>query len=237
MISTVTIFWYAMIPTVVSLIGGGIAAYCSPSKKWSAIIQHFVAGIVISAVASDLMPKLFDSHSPASVAIGFIIGVVAMLLVHSFAHFIAKRGQKGALPYGLVFASAIDLLIDGLLIGVAFAAGKSSGMLIAISLSFCAFFLNLSVGTTLSENGSTPLTRLITTLFIAIMLPIGAIIGGTVVAAMPYSLLLETIAFGVAALLFLGCEELLGPAHRKHHSNVASIALFLGFLIVLMLKF
>jgi len=237
MTTPLTVFFYALIPMAISLIGGGVSAYYTPNEKWSSILQHFVAGIVISAVASDLLPKLFESGTPFTVAIGFIIGVIVMLGIHALAHAIADRRRTGPVPYGLLFAAAIDLLIDGLLIGVAFAAGTSSGILIAISLSLCGFFLNLTVGATLAQNGASSKMRIASAIFIAIMLPIGALIGGLIVVNMPYSLMLETLAFGVAALLFLGCEELLGPAHRKHHGSTASAALFLGFLLVLLLKF
>ncbi len=213
MISVGQITLFTLIPAAASLIGGLVGSCFQPKERLLSALQHFVAGIVIGAVCTDLLPKVLGSHSHLTVSIGFVIGVAFMLLSEKLIH-----------SRGVVTGACIDLLIDGLLIGIAFLAGMKSGALIAISLSFCAFFLSLAViSTTKSKK---PL------LLLASMLPIGGFVGGAVVSKLPPIILLETITFGVAALLYLGVEELLGEAHKREDTAWISATFFLGFFLV-----
>lgn len=228
---------YTLIPAALALIGGFVASLYVPKPKLVSTLQHFVAGVVFAAVAVELLPKIIGKGSPWTIALGFAIGVVVMLLVHELAHFLAKKEGKGSLPFGLIAGGAIDLFIDGVLIGVAFLAGMESGILIAISLSLCAFFLNLTISSTLTQKGAKRSVQFFTIVCIAAMLPLGAWIGASVLAQLPASILIETIAFGVAALLYLGVEELLAEAHGGEHDTAyTSAAFFLGFLVILLFK-
>ena len=228
------IFIYALVPMAISIVGGAIASYYVPKERVVNGIQHFVAGIVLAAVAVELIPKILGKGSALTIGIGFVLGVALMLGVHELAHFLSDRKRASPYPMGLVAGAGIDLLIDGMLIGVAFAAGRSSGIFVGLSLSFCAFFLNLSVGTRLV--GLSMKTKWTTVIGVAVMLPIGAFTGGQIIAMLPAYWLTEAIAFGVAALLFLGAEELLKDAHKQSHGIISSALFFLGFLVILLFK-
>lgn len=229
---------YTLIPTALALIGGFIASVYVPKRKFVSTLQHFVAGVVIAAVAIELLPKIVGKGTTWSIGVGFVVGALVMLLLHELAHFLAGKGGKGSAPFGLIAGGAIDLFIDGILIGVSFLAGRESGILIAISLSLCAFFLSLTISSTMTQKHANRGVQFFTILFIAAMLPLGAFVGGSVIAQMPQSILVETIAFGVAALLYLGVEELLAEAHGggDHDTAFISSAFFIGFLIILLFK-
>ena len=213
MISVIVL--YTLIPATASLLGASLGTLYHPKKRLLSALQHFVAGIVIAAVATELLPKVLQARF--TVAIGFILGVIAMLALKAF-----EQRVKG-----LIWAGCIDLFIDGLLIAVSFLAGFKSGILIAISLSFCAFFLTLTVMSTV---------RSAHVFWLALMLPLGGLIGGSVISQLPSVILLETIAFGVAALLYLGVEELLNDAHKTEDSIWISSTFFLGFFLVFLIQ-
>ena len=230
------IAFYALIPMVVSIVGGLIASYYIPKPKLTSFLQHFVAGVVIAAVAIELLPKILGHGSRLTIGIGFVIGVIVVLVVHELSHFLAGKQKKEGVPLGLVVGAAIDLFIDGFLIGIAFIAGQASGIFIAVSLSLCAFFLNLTVTATLSQRGVDKWKQGASSLIMAIMLPWGALIGSSIVGHLPPAILTETLAFGVAALLYLGVEELLGEAHTSEETPWISSAFFLGFLLIVLFK-
>ncbi|MCP5470239.1 MAG: hypothetical protein H7A36_07045, partial [Chlamydiales bacterium] len=227
MISTLQITLYSLIPFFAALLGSFIGALYLPQQKIVSALQHFVAGVLIAAVSTELLPKVLNHTSHLTVSLGFVIGVIFMLVVEEFAHSIAKKRVGG-----LITGASVDLFVDGFLIGISFLAGAQSGLTIALSLSLCAFFLSLTVSNALKQRG---LNRFLPLLFIACMLPLGAFLGGAFALKLPPIILLETITFGVAALLYLGIEELLAEAHKKEESVWISATFFLGFFIVFVL--
>lgn len=236
MSSPLLITAFALIPMIVALIGGGLATVYTFSKKVMSALQHFVAGIVVAAVATELLPKILDHGSPFSIGVGFVIGAAVMLGVHEFAHYLAKKGSTNKLPMGLFIGSALDLFLDGLLIGVSFLAGMSGGILIAISLSFCAFFLVLALSSRLAKSEFHKKHQYALIILITLLLPIGALVGSTIISHMPAQVMTETLAFGVAALLFLGIEELIAEAHKVHDNFWISGSFFIGFLVIVMFQ-
>ena len=72
----------------------------------------------------------------------------------------------------------------------------------------------------------------------AVVLPIGALIGATIISHIPSQFFIETLAFGVAALLYLAIEELIVAAHedRKEEPVWVTATFFIGFLLILLLR-
>lgn len=236
MISAFHVVSYSLIAMLVCLIGGTLASLTHIHARLSSFFNHLVAGIVIGAVAIDLLPYLMQSDHPIETSIGFAFGAFSMILIHILMHVISQKSLGRILPLGLIAASCIDLFIDGLLIGVSFIAGMDSGLLITFSLSFCAFFLALSVMGTMKKAQNSALSMAVVLVLLSIALPIGAFIGTTLIRSLPTYYLTETLSFGVAALLFLGTEELLKHTHRIQDTLLSPLLFFLGFWAVLIFK-
>jgi len=235
MISFHLIILYTLIPMGLAIVGGMIGFIYQPKPKTFSSLQHFTAGVIIASVSIELLPKILGNHSPWIIIEGFLVGVVFMLFLEKFSQSLATKKGESKFPIGLIVGISIDLLIDGILIGISFLASQTGGILIAISLSFCAFFLNLTVSSTLGQKKSIWGIRLLTLFFIPLMLPIGALLGWNIVAQFPPSVLMGTIAFSVAALLYVGIEELLAEGHETKDTVWISASFFLGFLIILLL--
>lgn len=113
-----------LIPAAATIFGGAIAVWRTPSETVRSVIQHFAAGVVLAAVAGELLPEMTREHQPLGVVIGFILGVALMLCVKLVAERVEARDEAtSGGKVGLLAAVAIDIFIDGLLIGVGFAAG------------------------------------------------------------------------------------------------------------------
>lgn len=224
---------YALIPMAFALLGGLLTFIYVPRPQIAALLQYFVAGVVISAVVTELLPKILHQRTAWVVPVGYVIGILFMVALHELAHLLAHKNGKEKLPLRLVGASAIDLLIDGVLIGLAFIAGEKSGLLIALSLTPCAFFMTMTVCSIFKKRS---LIQLYFILFLALMLPLGAFLGWSFAEQMSGPFLEATIAAAIAALLYLGVEEFLVEAWRKRENHWVPLAFFLGFLIVLMFE-
>lgn len=229
-----TIVLFACIPMLAAMIGGWLAYFYALTPKFMSTLQHFVAGVLVGAVSVELLPKILHQESNWSIGIGFVLGVAVMSLLHEFAHHLAGKEKKG-MPLGLMAGGAIDFFIDGLLIGLSFIAGIRSGMVIAISLSLCAFFFSFAISAVMKRKNNSKKAQTLSIAAVALMFPLGALIGGGIIANLPKEILVETIAFGVAALLYVGVEELLVEAHETHDTVWVSSAFFLGFLLILLL--
>ena len=107
---------------------------------------------------------------------------------------------------GLVTVTGIDILLDGFVLGIAFAAVIEASLLLGAALPIEVLFLNLAVANELGEGGASDRTVVgLTTALVR--LPLGGLLGGPV-AGMPSTVRGGFLAFGLIALLYLVTEEL-----------------------------
>ncbi|CZH59736.1 TPA: hypothetical protein JBA76_08020 [Legionella pneumophila subsp. pneumophila] len=228
---------YSLLPAILMLIGGGIASLYRPGGSITSATQHFAAGVVFAAVAKELLPKIGAYHDPVALIIGFSVGILGMLFLKWLANRLKDLEQeKTGLSWGLLTAVGIDLLIDGILIGVAFLAGERGGILIAIALAIEIFFLGLSTTATLGARQVSVPICLLTSLILAILIPVGAALGASLLIHLPLSITNGILSFGVAALLYLVTEELLLEAHEVRETPYITLCFFIGFLLILLLE-
>jgi ZIP family zinc transporter len=214
---------YTLVP-VLALVGGGGAAVLRPRGKGLVSgFQHFAGGVVFSAVAVELLPRLLEADRPLAMVLGFTFGVLAML---------ASKRWSGAA--GALVPTAVDLFIDGLLIAIGLAAGVFGGLVLLAGLSLETLALGLSITPSLVRRGATPSRSIATMGGLGLMILVGAAVGYLATGASP-PVLAGIFGFGVAALLYLVTEELLAEAHETADTPLITATFFLGFLIPLVL--
>ncbi|MGT2467722.1 ZIP family metal transporter (plasmid) [Mesorhizobium atlanticum] len=219
---------YTLIPAAAAIGGAVVAVNARPGPVVVSAIQHFAAGVVFAAAAGEILPDVMHRGSPWATVIGGGIGVIVMLLVKQLESWV--RG-----PAGLLTAIAIDILIDGLVLGIGFAAGPKVGLLLTIALTIEVLFLGLTVATELGES-ITSRSRIIgITTALVVLLPVGALLGAPV-GALPGPVLTGFFAFGLIALLYLITEELLIEAHETPDRPWVTALFFAGFLALLVLE-
>jgi len=170
--------------------------------------------------------------------LGFTLGVIVMLMVK---HFAEKFGQKGIIPSqqqptSLIVILGLDIALDGLLIGLGFAAGQKQGLLLTIALTLEVLFLGLSGGAALQSSGASRKRVLLITLGFAFTLIAGAWAGVILLAGASDMLLDAVLAFGLAALLYLVTEELLVEAHEVPETSAQTAMFFVGFILLLTIE-
>jgi ZIP family zinc transporter len=229
---------YVVIASGVGIAGGVVAFFWAPGIRARSAVQHFAAGLVIAAVASDLIPEVEKIGTPVGILGGFAVGGITMIglkwLVLKFEKFEKSRHQ---LPIGLTAAAAVDTLIDGAIISAGFsAAQKQLGPLLAAALGMELFFLTLSVGSEFQKHTSKRWHGLAVTFLIALLLFVGAVAAFFILKDVAETTLATFLAFGAAALIYLIAEELLVEAIEAEESLFSTAMLFAGFLVVLALK-
>lgn len=232
------IILYSLIPVITMIAGGIIAILRKPNGNIRSLILHFAAGVVFSVVAVELLPDIVKNHKPLQVIIGFAAGLVVMLGIKRFTE--AKEGAedvtgKSKVPVSLLVAIGVDIFIDGLLLGIGFAAGSTEGILLAIALSVELLSLGMATASELSNNDISKKKSLWLITDLALVFFLSAVLGATLLQNLSHSAMEIVLSFGLSALLFLVTEELLTEAHEEKETPWHTSAFFVGFLLFLIL--
>ncbi len=219
---------FTLIPVIAVLIGSLFAVSRRPSDAFVSAMQHLAAGVVFAAAAAEILPQVMHEGSPIATFTGGALGILVMLSLK------ALEGRASG-PIAMLGAVAVDILIDGLVLGLAFVAGGKAGVLLTIALTLEVLFLGLTVTTELGETFKSKARIIGITMGIALLLPIGAAIA-TPVATFPPVVIAGFLSFGLMALLYLVTEELLVEAHEKPDTPLISAMFFIGFLGLLLIE-
>lgn len=219
------------IPAVVALGGGILASVWNPGHQMRSLIQHFAAGVVLAALAVELLPEIGREHAPGWVLAGsFALGSLFMyglkLWTMRLEHQASLAGTIPGLSTGLLLATFVDVATDGFIIGAGFAAGGETGTILALGLSVELLFLGLAL-----TSEATAGWRII-----AISGALGgtvlsfSLIGNVLLSGASHAVIGGALAFSAAALLYLVTEELLMEAHEVEEKPISTLVLFGGFL-------
>jgi ZIP family zinc transporter len=231
------LFPYVIIAAAAGIAGGILAFYWAPGIRARSALQHFAAGVVIAAVASELIPTVERTGTTLGILGGFAAGGAVMIALKWIVlKFERREKAKHRLPVGLATAAAVDTLIDGAIISAGFSMGERLGSLLAAALGLELFFLTLAVGSEFHKKRSTRWKGLAVTVGIALLLPLGATGGFFALKGASQAAVAVALAFSAAALLYLIAEELLVESIQAEESLFSTAMLFAGFAALLALK-
>ncbi|MBI2802438.1 MAG: transporter [Gammaproteobacteria bacterium] len=235
--SLLNILAYAAFPAAAVVVGGIVASIRAPGPGTRSAVQHFAAGVVFAALATELLPDVMHRRLPLVTIAGFALGVIVMLGLKALTQPPPRPDLlQGQLPTSLLIALAVDIALDGLLIGVGFAAGVRQGLLLTIALALEVLFLGVSAAAALCGAGASRATIGLIAMGLGALLLAGAGIGAALLINMSGVAFDAVLSFGVAALLYLVTEELLVEAHEVPETPFLSATFFVGFLVLLVLE-
>ena len=221
---------WMLVPALVSLSGGVLAMFWHPNHHTRSMVQHFAAGVVLAALAVELLPEIGREHAPAWVLIGaFALGSLFMYAMKLWTMRLEANeaaADESKLNHGLLIATFIDIAVDGFIIGTGFAAGGETGFVLALGLSVELLFLGLSL-----TSESTKGWRIVALSALLGLTVLGcALLGSILLSGASNAVIAAALAFSAAALLYLVTDELLIEAHEVEETPESSLVLFAGFL-------
>lgn len=222
------VFAFTSIPVAAMTVGAAATTLRRPGPQLTSAIQHFAAGVVFAAAAGEILPDLKHDGAQIPVLIGGLAGIAVMLLVKHL-------GAKAKGNTGFVAVIGTDILIDGLVLGIGFAAGARQGLLLTLALTLEVLFLGVTVAISLGSGGLSRGRVIASTFAMGLLLPLGALAGGPI-ASLPPAIVTGFFAFGLIALLYLVTEELLVEAHETEETPLITAMFFLGFLALLLIE-
>jgi ZIP family zinc transporter len=227
---SLTAFLFMLIPAFVALAGGILAMFWNPGPPIRSLIQHFAAGVVLAALAVELLPEIGREHAPGIVLIA-AFGLGSLFMYGMKLWTLRMEHQQPAhadgMDMGLLMATFIDIAVDGFIIGAGFAAGGETGPILALGLSVELLFLGLAL-----TSDSTKGWRIVALSgALAVTVLSCALLGSFLLSGASSTVIAAALAFSAAALLYLVTDELLVEAHEVPENPVSTLVLFSGFLV------
>lgn len=242
-------------PVVASVLGAIVGVLRPPGARFVSGVQHFAAGVVTAALVGEIMPELKAEGQLVWTVVGFVLGALLVLGLGEYGrrteaaaeaektkrptNIIATRVTGAALrtiPIGMLGAVVIDLLLDGVLVGLGVRLGAQQGIILTIALTLEILFLGLSVTAELMEGGMTKVQSVLTCAGLGLTTAVGAVGGAALLGGVSTQVMSAVLGVGAAALLYLVVEELLVEAHEERESVMLGAMFFLGFIVIYILS-
>lgn len=225
------------------------------NPKVQKLLLGFAAGVMIAAsIWSLIIPSIDMAEEQGTIswlpaAIGFILGVGFLLLLDSIIphlHLNSKKpeGIKAKLKNEIMMVLAVTLhnIPEGMAEGIVFAGmlvpdsgiTVASAFVLATGLAIQNFPEGAIISMPLKDEGMSKTKAFIYGTLSGIVEPIGAIITilltTSVVPILPYLL-----AFAAGAMIYVVVEELIPESQEGEHSNIGTIGVAIGFVIMMVL--
>lgn len=237
---------YSLVPVVFTIIGAAAGVSWSALARYRSYVLHLAAGVVFSVVAVELLPEIQQrargGGAPVrDVVLGFALGIGTMLVVDKLLDRLRggdddeRPRPEVAVSLSLFVAVGIDFILDGLLLGVGFAAGARIGILLALAEAAEQLSVGLALAGELSRAGVARLRILLIVSALGLLVFVSAVLGATVLRGLTGGAMEVVLSFGVAALLYLVTEELLREAHEERDTTLGTAMFFAGFLAFLVI--
>ncbi len=252
----VTVFGIAFIALMTSLGSAMVFFFKNTiSNQFKRIFLGFAAGVMIAAsIWSLIMPALEEAELQGMigwipVTIGFMGGgafllIIDNLLPHMHLDSDKPEGLKTRSKRTTLLITAVTLhnIPEGLAVGLAFglalqsgsAIGITSALGLAIGIGLQNFPEGAAISLPLRQEGMTSFKSFYWGSLSGIVEPIAAIIG-VVLASYLSAIMPWFLAFAAGAMIYVVVEELIPEAHLGEHSNTGTIAVMIGFVIMMIL--
>lgn len=225
------------------------------NNKIEKLLLGFASGVMIAAsIWSLLIPAIEMSESQGKIAwvpaaIGFLLGITFLLVLDSVIPHLHLKSDK---PEGIksklkkttmmVFAVTLHNIPEGMAVGVTFAGAltqnagitMAGAFALAIGIAIQNFPEGAIISMPLKSEGMSKSKAFLYGTLSGIVEPIGAIITilltNAVVPMLPYLL-----AFAAGAMIYVVVEELIPESQAGKHSNIGTIGVAIGFVVMMIL--
>lgn len=251
------IFWGLLIPFLGTMLGAGMVFLMKNemNKKIEKLLLGFASGVMIAAsIWSLIIPSINMAEEQGKVAwipasIGFMFGIVFLLVLDSLIPHLhlesdKPEGMKSKLKKTTMMVLAVTLhnIPEGMAVGVTFAGAIigntgitiAGAMALAIGIAIQNFPEGAIISMPLKSEGVSKSKAFLYGTLSGIVEPIGAIITilltNAVVPILPYLL-----SFAAGAMIYVVVEELIPESQAGEHSNIGTIGVAIGFVIMMIL--
>lgn len=238
-----------VLPGLATGVGGlGLLLVHKPSARTLDVLLGFTAGVMLAATAFSLLVPALDEGSAWEITAAMLAGGAVLLALdhfipHAHGRFTegdhpARADQPEPLPHRarlLISAMAIHNIPEGFAVGVAFAAGGVDlGLPIAVAIGLQNIPEGFATAAPLLQAGRSPLRGAGVAALTGLAEPVAALAAFAAVGLFS-ALLPVALAFAAGAMLYVIVDELIPEAHSRGFEREVTVALFLGFAVMMIL--
>ncbi len=251
------IFTGLLIPFLGTTLGSAMVFFMKNklNKKVEKILLGFASGVMIAASVWSLLIPSIDMATEQGIiawgpaAIGFMLGIAFLLVLDSLIPHLHLDSTK---PEGIkaklkkttmmIFAVTLHNIPEGMAVGVSFAGAligntgitMAGAFALALGIAIQNFPEGAIISMPLKAEGMSKGKAFLYGTLSGIVEPIGAIITilltNSVVPILPYLL-----AFAAGAMIYVVVEELIPESQNGEHSNIGTIGVAIGFVLMMVL--
>jgi ZIP family zinc transporter len=229
------------VAALLTYVGAPLAErFTVPHHVVSAALQ-FAAGIITALVAFTLMPPAVRNGPEVGVVLGFFVGgAIYVTIEYLAARRMAAKSltdvvENRPVSMGLYIGILVDLVIDGMVIGVGSTLTLGTGLLLALSLAIGTMPLAfVTIATAKNQGMPDNQRRLLSWLFIVCMIG-GTIVGYTLFRNQSLAVRMILVALASGFLITTVAQSMIPEANREGEPSFAGI-LFIGGLSIYLLS-
>ncbi|HHZ07096.1 MAG TPA: ZIP family metal transporter [Clostridiales bacterium] len=257
MSDTIKIIVGLLIPLAGTVFGAAMVFFLKGEmkQKLQKALLGFASGVMIAAsIWSLLIPAIdmaeggaFPAWIPA--AVGFLLGIGFLLLLdtvipHLHVGSDKPEGKKSKLDKSVMLVLAVTLhnIPEGMAVGVVF-AGMASGsatistagaFALAIGIAIQNFPEGAIISMPLIGTGASKRKAFSYGVLSGIVEPLGAILT-ILLTSLISSVLPYILSFAAGAMIYVVVEELIPESQSGEHSNIGTIGVAIGFVLMMIL--
>lgn len=246
-----------MIPFVGTTLGSAMVFFMQKqiNKRLEKLLLGFAAGVMVAAsVWSLLIPSIEMAEEQGTMAwvpaaIGFLLGMAFLLVLDSVIPHLHLDSEK---PEGvkakvkkttmLVFAVTLHNIPEGMAVGVTFAGAllgntqitMAGAFTLALGIAIQNFPEGAIISMPLKSAGISKARAFAYGMLSGLVEPIAAVLtiflANLVVPLLPYYL-----SFAAGAMIYVVVEELIPESQSGEHTNIGTIGVAIGFVIMMVL--
>ncbi len=222
------------------------------NQKVQKILMGFASGVMIAASIWSLLQPAINTFDKKDFRmwlvpmVGFLLGIGFMLLLDFIVPHIHGKDEEGiknnkmSKTSKMMLAVTLHNIPEGLAVGVVIAGmitgnlNEKAMLVLAIGIAIQNFPEGAIVSMPLKEEGFPKWKAFLFGVISGVVEPVAAglaiLLTSFVTVILPY-----TLAFAAGVMIYVVVEELIPEANEGKHSNLATIGLAVGFVLIMVL--
>ena len=242
-----------LIPLVGTTLGSAMVFFLKKeiNPKIQKVLLGFASGVMIAASIWSLLQPAINSYGDFKKwlipGIGFIAGIGFMLLLDYLVPHMHINNQEEGLKknklsktFKMMLAVTLHNVPEGLAVGVVIASAMTGNMneqamlALAIGMAIQNFPEGAIVSMPLKEEGLSKGRAFLYGFISGVVEPIAALLA-LLLTYFVTTILPVVLAFAAGVMIYVVVEELIPEANEGEHSNLATIGLAVGFVLMMIL--
>lgn len=242
-----------LIPLLGTTLGSAMVFFLKKeiNPKLQKLLLGFASGVMIAASIWSLLVPAIDSYTDYKKwlipSLGFLVGIIFLLLLDVLIpHMHIDKQEEGikniklSKRFKMMLAVTIHNIPEGLAVGVIVAGflsntlNKEAMLALSIGIAIQNFPEGAIISMPLREEGLSRFKAFMYGFVSGVVEPIAASLA-ILLTFFTSTILPFVLAFAAGAMIYVVVEELIPEANEGNHSNLATIGLTIGFILMMIL--